>query len=69
MDPTATLRQIFEQYQNCEYEDAFYSCIELEKWVSGGGFLPDAYSRKIGQLEIMGFLSVMKAECKRASVA
>jgi len=55
MDPNATLKMIFDDLSEGDYENAVSSCENLHKWVNSGGFPPDGCSMK----EINGFIATV----------
>lgn len=46
MDPNATLREMRIHYANGRYQEAAELAIELDHWISRGGFLPDDWQPK-----------------------
>lgn len=65
MDPTATLRLIFDHLSDQQYEECHQSCLDLHKWLHKGGSLPTQVPQTIrGQQDIRGFISVTRSVCE-----
>ena len=67
MDPTATLKRIFDELANQDWEEAFYACLDLQTWLNKGGVQPENF-RDTSSADLLGFLRVVKKECKRLSL-
>lgn len=75
MDPNACLALIFEHLEDGDFEQAFYSCLDMMGWIDRGGFTPTAYmtlKSPGGETgynvdDLRGFLRVTMDNCKRRS--
>jgi len=66
MDPEATMDQILQYLTEANYEEAFYSCMELQNWLKKGGFgITGTYA--INSVDLGVWCQVTKKLCKRAA--